>query len=304
MLQPSSLIKYHLLAFVTIFVWGVTFISTKLLLNNGLTASSIFFYRFLIAYICIWFFCYKRLWCSNLRDELYCVVAGVSGGSFYYIAENSALEHTLASNVALIIALAPLMVTLLTRLFVDRAARIRLSTIAGSVVAFGGVALVVFNGSFILELNPLGDLLSFLAALMWAIYCLVVRNLDGKYSTIFITRKIFFYGLLTLLPYFCFEPLQIDLGVLLRAEVLFNLLFLGVMASLVCYITWTICITKLGALRCTTYIYFLPLVTLLVSWLILDEKITVVGGSGAALILCGIYWAQKSRHSSSGSNNS
>lgn len=59
-------------------------------------------------------------------------------------------------------------------------------------MALIGVGLVVFNGSFILKINPLGDFLSLIAALMWAFYCLILKQLDSRYSTAFITRKVFF----------------------------------------------------------------------------------------------------------------
>ena len=80
----------------------------------------------------------------------------------------------------------------------------------GSIMALIGVGLVVFNGSFILKINPLGDILSLTAALMWAFYCLILKQLDNHYSIVFITRKVFFYGVLTILPMFLFRPLNWD----------------------------------------------------------------------------------------------
>lgn len=102
--------------------------------------------------------------------------------------------------------------------------------IAGSLLALVGVGMMVFNGSVILKISPLGDLLTLLAALSWAFYSLVIRRMTGRYSTVFITRKIFFYGVLTILPAFLLHPLRPDLEVLLLPSVLFNLLFLAVLA--------------------------------------------------------------------------
>ena len=73
---------------------------------------------------------------------------------------------------------------------------------AGSLLALVGVALVVYNGSFVLKISPLGDFLTLLAAFSWAFYSLIMRKMSNCYSIIFITRKIFFYGVLTILPAF------------------------------------------------------------------------------------------------------
>lgn len=66
---------YHLIAILTVAIWGLTFISTKVLINHGLTPQEIFFYRFLIAYTGIWVISPKRLFTGNWKDELW-LVAG------------------------------------------------------------------------------------------------------------------------------------------------------------------------------------------------------------------------------------
>ncbi|MCH5329134.1 MAG: DMT family transporter, partial [Coprobacter sp.] len=179
---------YHLLAIFSIIVWGTTFVSTKLLLLNGLTPPEIFLYRFAQAYLCIWFWSPRRLWADSWKDEALLLLAGISGGSLYFYAENTALGITLASNVSLIIATTPILTALLA-CAVYRQERLRANLVAGSFVALVGVALVVFNGSFILEINPLGDLLTLFAAGLWAVYSLVLKRLENGYPVLFITRK-------------------------------------------------------------------------------------------------------------------
>lgn len=156
-----------------------------------------------------------------------------------------------------------------------------------------GVGLIVFNGSFVLKISPIGDLLTLLAALSWAFYSLIIKKMAGRYPTVFITRKIFFYGVLTILPAFLLHPLHPDTVVLLQPAVLFNLLFLAVLASLICYVLWNVVLKQLGTVRASNYIYLNPLVTMIASFLILDEKITLVALGGAACIVCGVYWAEK-----------
>ena len=101
--KPS--VWFHLMAAVTVAIWGTTFVSTKVLIGYGLSATDILFYRFIMAYICIWFFSPRILWAKSWRDEGVFVLLGLTGGSLYFIAENTALGMTLASNVSLIYVL-------------------------------------------------------------------------------------------------------------------------------------------------------------------------------------------------------
>ena len=283
---------YHLIAILTVAIWGLTFIATKVLINHGLTPQEIFFYRFFFFYIGIWAISPKHLFADNLKDELWLVAGGVFGGSLYFFTENTALGITQASNVAFIICTAPLLTTILSLLFY-KSEKATKGLVYGSLLALIGVGLVVFNGSVVLKLSPVGDLLTLLAALSWAFYSLVIKRMTGRYPTVFITRKIFFYGVLTILPAFLLHPLQPDFDVLLQPLVLSNLLFLAVLASLICYILWNVVLKQLGTMRASNYIYLNPLVTMVASVLILHEQITWITLMGAACIILGVYLAEK-----------
>jgi drug/metabolite transporter (DMT)-like permease len=284
--------RYHVIAFVIILVWGVTFISTKTLLFKGLTPEDLFFYRFLIAYIGLWFFGKSRLFAHTLKDEIYFLLLGITGGSIYFLTENYALQYTMASNVALLVCTAPLFTAILTHCFTD-SEKITRRLIQGIVVAFIGVGLVIFNGRFILKLNPVGDWLSIAASICWAVYTLFLKKVSDRYSALFITRKVFFYGLLTILPFFLHKPLTTDWQILGESVVFANLLFLGIVASLFCYFFWNIVVQKLGAIPATNYIYMVPVVTLIASALFLGEEITVFAIIGAMLTILGLIWTER-----------
>ena len=288
----KSKLIFHLIAIATVAIWGTTFVSTKILIQHGLTPSEIFFYRFVLAYICMWSISRKKLFANRIKDELLLFLAGLCGGTIYFLTENTALGITLASNVSLIVCTSPILTTFLSYLFKRKEPFTR-HLLYGSFMALIGVGLVVFNGSFILKINPLGDFLSLTAALMWAFYCLILKQLDSRYATVFITRKVFFYGIMTTLPVFLFRPLHWDTSLMLQPVVWGNLLFLGIIASMLCFISWNACVKELGAVQSTNYIYIVPLVTLLTSAIIIDEKITVIALSGCFLILCGVYLAER-----------
>ena len=284
--------KYHLAALFSVAVWGATFVSTKVLIANSLTPAEIFLLRFAMAYICIWPLSGRRLWASGWRDELTLSVAGITGGSLYFLTENMALEYAPASNVSLIVCTAPVWTAVLLSLLY-RGARMTRRQAVGSALAFAGMVLVVLNGRFVLRLSPRGDMLALSAALLWMVYSLVIKRIGGRYPAVFITRKVFFYGLLTILPVFVFQPFSITSEVLARPAVWGNLLFLGIVASMLCYVLWNAAMHRLGAVRTTNYIYFNPLVTIITAAACIGERITPAALAGAALILYGMWRAER-----------
>ena len=253
---------YHLVAVLTVGIWGLTFISTKVLIGHGLSPQEIFLLRFLIAYMGIWLISPRKLFADNWKDEFWMFLGGITGGSFYFFTENTALEITLATNVSFIVCTAPLLTTILS-LWIYKKEKATRGLMAGSLLALVGVALVVYNGSFVLKISPLGDFLTLLAAFSWAFYSLIMRKMSNCYGITFITRKIF------------------------------NLLFLGVLASLICFVVWNVVLKQLGTIRASNYIYLNPLFTLVGSAFLLGEQLTIVALMGAILILGGVYWAGK-----------
>ena len=126
----------------------------------------------------------------------------------YFLTENTALSFSTASNVGILVSSAPL-VTAIAAAFFYKDERIDSRQVGGSLLAFVGMVLVVLNGKFILHLNTLGDSLALAAAVCWTFYSLILKGTSERYGTVFITRKVFFYGLLTMVPYFLFvSPLD------------------------------------------------------------------------------------------------
>lgn len=280
---------------MTVAIWGSTFVFTKMLLQNGLSPAQIFTLRFIIAYILLLAFALSRhrfrLFCKSLKDELLMMVLGITGGSVYFLAENAAMLYTTATNTSLIVCSCPLFAMLLFAIVYRHSERVSRLQAMGSVIACLGMAVVVLNGHFVLHLSPLGDMLAFAACLCWAVYSLLMKPATERYSSLFITRKVFFYGLLTIIPYYFFVPGFPSMEVLLRPEVLWNLLFLGVVASMICYVTWNWVISKLGAVVATNWVYFNPITTIIFAWWLLHEQITVWFLLGTVLILTGMYLA-------------
>lgn len=283
----------HIAAIAVVCVWGTTFVSSKVLLGAGLMPAEIFLMRFVMAYLCLACVSHKRWLTRSVTDELTMMGLGVMGGSLYFLMENMALVYSTAANVSILVSTSPLLTALLVSLFY-KSERMNGKQVLGSFVAFIGTVLVILNGQLVLHLNPKGDVLAFAAAGTWAVYSLLMKRVMGRYQTDFITRKVFGYGVLSILPYFALvHPMDVHLAQLMQPKVMFNLLFLGLIASTCAYIAWNWAMQKLGAVKATNYIYMQTIVTLIAGAVILGERITVMGLCGMVILIVGMVRALK-----------
>lgn len=277
----------HIISIFTILVWGTTFISTKIILKDFMPVE-ILFIRFSMAYIALIIIHPKFEKIKSIKDELLFLGLGLSGVSLYFITENMALKFTLASNVGLIISTAPIITAILANYF-TKDEKMNSKLLWGFMIAILGIFLVMFNGRFILKLNPKGDLLTLAAALTWAIYSVLVRLVDKGYNSILATRKIFFYGILTSIPMLILFKADLKPDNPLNTTLVLNIMFLGLIASALCYITWNKAVSILGSVRTSNYIYLIPFVTMVTSVVVIHEKINSLTILGAILILTGVY---------------
>lgn len=287
--SSQSVILGHLGALACVVMWGVSFVSTKVLLDNQMQPVEIYIYRFVLAYLLILLMKPTRWFSHNWRDEGLLMLCGLLGGSIYFLAENFALQYTLVSNVSLLTSTSPLITALIIGALY-KSDRPGAGMLTGSAIAFLGVACVIFNSSFNLSVNPLGDLLALSAAFSWALYSLILKRLNANYNVWFITRKTFFYGVLTSAPFlFVEKPIYTPADIVANWDLAGNLLFLGIGASLIAYVLWSETIKNVGAVKANNYMYLQPIVTLVVSALWLGEAISFVGVLGCVLILGGLW---------------
>ena len=287
----NNIAIWHLLAIVTVAFWGTSFVSTKVLLNHGFSAVQIFTLRFVVTYSMLLIACHKQFRCKNWKHELILFICGISGCTLYFWAENTALSLSPSSNVSLIVCTNPLL-TMIFGGILYKSERLGARQIFGCLITFVGMILVVLNGKFILKLSPIGDFLAFGSAMVWTIYSLVIRKLNGEYSTLFITRKVFFYGALTSIPIMFADGAQIPWHRFAEPVVSLNFLCLTVFSSLFGYLIWNKVLKQLGTVLASNYIYGIPLITIITAVIALDERITVVALIGAAAIVAGMVMAE------------
>jgi drug/metabolite transporter (DMT)-like permease len=282
----------HLAAAFTIFIWGITFVSTKILLDV-FSPIEILVFRFVIGYLALTLVYPRRMGLRSWAEERLMMAAGLCGVTLYFLLENIALTYTYATNVGVIISIAPFFTAILAHFFLD-GEKLSLNFFIGFLAAIIGIFLISFNGIMVLQLNPIGDLLALLAAGVWAVYSVLTRKISGLgYHSIQTTRRIFFYGLLFMLPALPFFDVNWSLKPLAEPVYLFNLLFLGLLASALCFVTWSLAVKRLGATKTTVYIYLVPVITVATSVLILKERLTGLAVLGIGLTLLGLIISEK-----------
>ena len=292
----------HAAALLTIFLWGTTFISTKVLLT-GLRPVEVLFLRFALGFAALCLLYPQRLRLAGRRQELWFAAAGLCGVTLYFLLENIALTYTMASNVGVIISVSPCFTALLTHFLMRGEERLRPTFFAGFAVAMAGICFISFNGSA-LELDLRGDLLALLAAFVWACYALLSRKISALgHPTVLTTRRTFFYGLAFMLPALMVSGVRLELTRLTAPANLGNLLFLGLGASALRFVTWNFAVKALGAVKTSVYIYLVPVITVAASVMILREPFTWMTGAGTVLTLIGLllsegklHWKEETHH--------
>ena len=284
-------IKGHMLACMTILIWGTTFISTKVLLRD-FTPLQILFTRFMIGYLALWAVAPRLTRVKEKKEELYFLAAGLCGVTLYFLMENIALTYTQASNVGIIVAVSPFF-TMFFGIWLLKQKRPGVRFFIGFLIAMTGILCISLEGSQNLALNPKGDLLALGAAIVWALYSTITKKISSfGYTTIPMTLRIFFYGLLCMLPVIMLAGMELPKVEQLTGLNFANILFLGLGASAMCFVSWNSAVRILGTVQTSVYIYAVPVVTTLASVWILKETVTIVGVLGIVMIVLGLLLSQ------------
>ena len=291
--MKNSKLMGHLYAIFTILVWGSCFVLTKNLLGAGLTAIQIIPLRMGLAYLALLVMRPKFLRLP-VKDELMFLLIGITGGSFYFFLQNTALTYTYAANVSIIVALSPILTVILAQLFSRNGERLGKWVYLGAVIAIAGVVLVVLNGTLSFHLSPVGDLLALAAALMWAVYSILIKKYTEQYDNFIVTRRVFFWAFLTAVPLMLLTDGMPSMAALFSApKVWVSWIFLAVFGNAVCFAVWNIAFKRLGVVVTNNYLYASPFVTVVVAWLLLKEPISLMSVIGAVLITVGVIFAYK-----------
>ena len=280
----------HIAALFTIIVWGTTVISSTKLLEGGLSPAEVIICRFLLAFVLLNIIYPPRLKFEGIKRESMYAIAGLLGVTLYFFLEIVALKYTKAANVSVIFATSPFFCGIFS-LFSKKADKPKFNFFVGFILAITGIILVTFEDGFTFDLNVTGALFAIGSAVSWGLYSLLSKVIGTyNHNVIQTTRRIFMYGLIFMIPtVFIFDVDVNHIKLLADKEILFNLLYLGLCASGVCFLTWSHATNTLGPVKATTYIYGTPLVTIVFSYIFLkSQTLTSQLMIGAVLIIAGL----------------
>lgn len=291
----------------TLLIWGVTFANTRALLLD-FSPIEILLVRFALAWAVLAVAAPRGTLGWRGRDETLFAAMGLTGVFVYQLLENCAIYYTNASNVAILVSFGPIVTAVLARLFAkDRSLSPRV--VLGGLVASCGVALVSLNGILNFDMRPLGDLMAFGAMVSWGVYSILVgaANARGVPPAVAI-RKSFAWALVLMLPLaawgatdFGYYALDGSFSVTLdgaanvarlgRPLNVFNLAFLGVLASAFAFVLWSKACAALGVVKTTVCLYLIPVIGVTFAALFLGERLTAMGAAGGVVIILGVALA-------------
>lgn len=281
----------HLIALFTVFIWGTTFVSTKVLLEE-FTPVEVLFTRFAIGLLVLYMMNHKKMKLKDRKHEWYFIGAGITGITLYFLFENIALTYSTASNIGILLACVPFMTGILSYFIMKEP--LNRAFFIGFVFTIIGIYIINFNGQVVLKLNPLGDFLAIIAGFIWALYCIFLRKIEQyEYDTIQTTRRIFGWGILFMIPVLILMGYDPKLEIMAKPVYLANFLYLGIGACAVCFVTWNIALKMLGVVKTSMYLYLNPVITIIASAIILNERITWIAILGTIFILLGLIISQQ-----------
>lgn len=308
----------YIIAAVSVFFWGITFVCTKYLLRD-FTSLEILFFRFIAAYIGLWIIRPKRIKIAP-RDNLLFALAGLTGVVLYQLTENIAIHFTNASNVSVIVSICPLFTAIISQIFLKEK-HLSVWFITGFLISITGVTLVCLNGNTTLEFNPKGDFLALLSGICWGFYSMLISVANRRnYDPVCSTRRIFFFSVLMMLPlsfggwalsfkgsdgeeflqalYFSFDK-AVNASRFSNPLNWIYLLFLGVVANGFCFVMWNKSCKICGTVKISCALYLIPVVTIIFAFFTLGEKITLLGAAGSLITIVGLFISEKKTTQSS-----
>ena len=299
MASPSGLrgktLTGVLLALFAVIVWGATFTLSKQILRS-VPPMLLLLARFVVGYVALWALHPHPLPWQGWRTESRLALMGLLGVTLYFCGENLALVHGSAGMVSVVVCISPVLTALLPRLY-GRGRPLGRSYWVGFLLAIGGVTLTVSGGDLsTLRGAWLGAALAAAGALSWALYTLVSQTLNTTLHRLAITRRTFFWGLITMLPLCLCESAPWSWTALTAWPTLWRILALGTIAGAACYAAWGQATATLGSVRTSLLLYLNPIVGVLTAALVLGEPLGAPMLLGVLLTLLGVALCARGQH--------
>ncbi len=283
--------KTYLLMVMSTIFWAGAFIAGKIGIRE-FPPFSLAFFRFFFAAIIIFGIMIryeKKDWRLRGKDWGPVILLGFIGMFGYHVLFFSALQYTSAVNSSMIGATNPLITSILAAFFLNE--NFGIKRLGVVLIAFSGVVLTLTNGDSSVLKNfafNKGDLLMLVAVLCWAVYSIISRKVMYRYSPLILTSYSFLVCLILLFPFVLWEKPLIYLP-----QVSWKgwsaVLYMSIFASVIGYLVQQMSIKEIGASKTAAFINLVPVFSIILSAVILHEKVTIFKLLSAAIIISGVY---------------
>jgi len=208
----------------------------------------------------------------------------------YYVGETFGLTMVESTLAAVIVSTIPLFAPMLAFLILRE--RIGWANIVGIVISLIGVFFVIYQPGGGFTTNPWGVALLFLAVFAAICYATTLRKISTYYSTLNVIFYQSFIGLFFFIPTFFLTDFSTVMSIHVSKESLLALIMLSVFASVVAFVLFAGAVREVGVTRTNVFVNLIPVFTAILSWLILDEIITISKWFGILIVVLGLFISQ------------
>jgi len=262
--------------------WASSFVAIKIALTD-MAPVALTLGRFIISSVSLGLLAFvKKPQRIRRKDWWLLVVASLAGVTVYNLALNFGQQTVSAGSASFLINTVPVITTLLAYFFLKE--KLKLRTLAGIVVSLVGVSIISLSESKGFRLN-FGIMLVLLAAISQAVFFIVQKPLLKRYRPLTIISYSVWLGTLFLLPFSSGLP---ALGNASQNSWL-ALLFLGIIPGAIGHVIWSFALSKMATSRATSFLYFVPVVSLLLSFFIMQEVPSLLLILGGIVAILGVY---------------
>ncbi|WP_424355007.1 DMT family transporter [Methanobacterium sp. MBAC-LM] len=223
------------------------------------------------------------------KDLPYIAILAFLGIPLEFLLQVTSLAYTTATCFTLIFSLSPFFIIFASAVLIKE--KITRHKAIGALIGFIGVTFIITNGSLAVPTNLLGDAIAIMANIVWALYTVLGKSINEKYSALTVLNYTFIFGALELLPFYFISPRLSPAA--FTETTWIAMIFLTIFCSLVAFLLYNYGTEKLPASIAGMFIYVQPLSGVALAAIVLGESITIYTILGTFLIIYGIYEAER-----------
>lgn len=282
----------QLLLILATLLWGGNFVIGRAV-SEDIPPITLAFLRWIVAFLIFFPIAYQRTkkeWPALRQHWGVVIVLALTGVAAFNTLVYIGLHYTTSINASLMNSSTPIIIYILSFIFLKE--RLTKFQLLGTLLSLAGVLFIISGGSLQSLLSfsfNKGDLIVLVAVVCWSVYSLLIKKYAGKlpgYSTFLVTIAI---GAIMLLPFAVYEQLTSSQTILWNASTIGAIIYVGVIASIVAFLSWNNGVVSLGANKAGIYLNFIPLFATIFAVLFLNEQLLLAQIIGGIAVIAGVF---------------